>query len=288
MKTLYKSALILGILLSATTQVVANEPKKISIKQAEKYCNLSAQTKYAHLAKYCNRLTAKKVIKENTVVAYNTEEDTSANFFRQDRTKVESFNFFAGWQQLPAPPVEAKKTKPKKEKLEIVDLTTYVPNTKLSQSTTKEQPFRRQNPTPNPPAEPIRAAREWEGASANKNRKELKEYLSDRNNAKVDPLSIAWCAAFMNAVLKDTGYEGTNSLMARSFLSYGTKVKAPEEGDIVVFKRGTSPEAGHVAFFVGYEYINNKKFIKALGGNQKKSVTMALYPVERLLGIRRI
>ena len=288
MKTLYKSALILGILLSATIQVVADEPKKISIKQAEKYCNLSAQTKYAHLAKYCNRLTAKKVTKENTVVAHNIEEDTPANFFRQDRTKVESFNFFTNWQQLPAPPVETKKTKPKKEKLEVVDLTTYVPNTKMSQSTTKEQPFRRQNPTPAPSAEPIRVAREWEGISANKNRKELKEYLSDRNNTNIDPASIAWCAAFMNAVLKDTGYEGTNSLMARSFLSYGTKVKAPEEGDIVVFKRGTSAESGHVAFFVGYEYINNKKFIKALGGNQKKSVTMALYPIEKVLGIRRI
>jgi len=286
MKTLYKSALILGMLLSATTQVVANEPKKISAKQAEKYCNLSAQTKYAHLAKYCSRLSSKKINKENVIVAYNTEEDTAANFFRQDRTKVESFNFFSGWQELPAPPVESKKAKPKK--IEIVDLTTYVPNTSMSQASTKEQPYRRQNPTPTPPAEPIRAAREWEGASANKNRKELKEYLSDRNNTKIDPLSIAWCAAFMNAVLKDTGYEGTNSLMARSFLSYGTKVKSPEEGDIVVFKRGISAEAGHVAFFVGYEYINNKKYIKALGGNQKKSVNMALYPVEKVLGIRRI
>lgn len=287
MKTLYKSALILGILLSATTQVVADEPKKISAKQAEKYCNLSAQTKYAHLAKYCNRLTAKKVIKENTIVAYNTEEDTAASFFRQEKMRVESSNFFSGWNQLETAP-QGKKSNVKKQKLEVVDLTTYVPNTKMSQSTTKEQPFRRQNPTPAPPAEPIRIAREWEGANASKNRKELKEYLSDRNNIKIDPLSTAWCAAFMNAILKDTGYEGTHSLMARSFLSYGTKVKSPEEGDIVVFKRGASAEAGHVAFFVGYEYINNKQYIKALGGNQKKSVTMALYPVEKLLGIRRI
>jgi uncharacterized protein (TIGR02594 family) len=286
MKTLYKSALILGILLSATTQVVANEPKKISAKQAEKYCNLSAQTKYAHLAKYCNKLSSKKVTKE-IIIAYNTEEDTAASFFRQEKMRVESSNFFSGWNQLETTP-QIKKPTVKKQKLEIVDLTTYVPNTKVSQSTTKEQPFRRQNPAPAPPAEPIRIAREWEGASTNKNRKELKEYLSDRNNTKIDPVSTAWCAAFMNAILKDTGYEGTNSLMARSFLSYGTKVKAPEEGDIVVFKRGTSAESGHVAFFVGYEYINNKQYIKALGGNQKKSVTMALYPVERLLGIRRI
>jgi uncharacterized protein (TIGR02594 family) len=286
MKTLYKSALILGILLSATTQVVANEPKKISAKQAEKYCNLSAQTKYAHLAKYCNKLSSKKVTKE-IIIAYNTEEDMAASFFRQEKMRVESSNFFSGWNQLETAP-QIKKPTVKKQKLEIVDLTTYVPNTKVSQSTTKEQPFRRQNPAPAPPAEPIRIAREWEGASTNKNRKELKEYLSDRNNTKIDPVSTAWCAAFMNAILKDTGYEGTNSLMARSFLSYGTKVKAPEEGDIVVFKRGTSAESGHVAFFVGYEYINNKQYIKALGGNQKKSVTMALYPVERLLGIRRI
>jgi hypothetical protein len=60
------------------------------------------------------------------------------------------------------------------------------------------------------------------------------------------------------------------------------------EGDILIFKRGNSQELGHVAFFVGYEYINNKKYIKALGGNQKQSVTVALYSTDKLLGIRRI
>lgn len=286
MKTLYKSALILGLLLSATTQVVANEPKKISAKQAEKYCNLSAQTKYAHLAKYCNRLTSKKVIKETIVVVSNSDDDTAASFFRQEKMRVESSNFFSGWNQLESP--QLKNPKVKKQKIEIVDLNTYVPNTAISSSTSKEQPYRRQNPTPIPAAEPVRIAREWEGYNARKDRFDLKQFLSQGNDSAVDPLQIPWCAAFMNAVLKESGYEGTNSLMARSFLSYGIKVKNPEEGDIVVFKRGSSPEAGHVAFFVGYEYINNKQYIKALGGNQKKSVTMALYPVEKVLGIRRV
>jgi uncharacterized protein (TIGR02594 family) len=249
MKTLYKSALILGILLGATTQVVANESRKVSIKQAEKYCNLSAQTKYTHLAKYCSRLSSKKVIKENTVVVYYTEEETSASYFTQEKLRAESSKLSSDWKNTEKG-VQVKK--------------------------------------PIPTAKPIRTAREWEGFSAKNNRKELKEYLSDRNNIKIDPVSIAWCAAFMNAILKDSGYEGTNSLMARSFLSYGTKVKSPEEGDIVIFKRGSSSASGHVAFFVGYEYVNNRKFIRALGGNQKKSVNIALYPVEKLLGIRRI
>lgn len=286
MKSLFKSALILGILVVATSQVGA-EPNKISTKQAEKYCNLSAQTKYAHLAKYCNRLSSKKLIKETVVATTNSDDDTAASFFRQEKMRVESSNFFSGWNQLETAP-QTKKPNVKKQKLEVVDLNTYVPTTTISNTSSKEQPYRRQSPTPTPPPEPVRIAREWEGYNARKDRVDLKHFLSNGNDSTVDPVQIPWCAAFMNAVLKESGYEGTNSLMARSFLSYGTKVKAPEEGDIVVFRRGASPEAGHVAFFVGYEYVNNKKFIKALGGNQKKSVTMALYPVEKVLGIRRV
>lgn len=286
MKSLFKSALVLVVLVAATNQVEA-EPNKISTKQAEKYCNLSAQTKYAHLAKYCNRLNSKKITKETVVVASNSDDDTAASFFRQEKMRVESSNFFSGWNQLETPP-QTSKSNVKKQKIEIVDLTTYVPTTTISKSTSKEHPYRRQSPTPTPPPEPVRIAREWEGYNARKDRVDLKQFLSNGNDSAIDPLQIPWCAAFMNAVLKESGYEGTNSLMARSFLSYGTKVKTPEEGDIVVFKRGASPEAGHVAFFVGYEYINNKQYVKALGGNQKKSVTMALYPVERVLGIRRV
>lgn len=135
---------------------------------------------------------------------------------------------------------------------------------------------------------PIATAKDWVGYHAKRDRNELKKFLSEGNHTKVDPVSIAWCAAFMNAVLRSTGHEGTNSLMARSFLSYGTRVKEPREGDIVVFTRGRSSQTGHVAFFDGYEYIGNTRYIRAVGGNQNKSVTVGLYPAYRLIGVRRI
>jgi uncharacterized protein (TIGR02594 family) len=280
MKSLTKTALILTLLLGATAQSVA-EPTKVSIKQAEKYCNLSAQTKYAHLAKYCKNLVSVKIQKPVNNNNYN-EEDTAASYFRQEKIRAESSNFFAGWTELPAP-VPTPSTKNKKR--EVVKYTT---TTKLSNTKPHEKPYRRQSPTPTPPPEPVRIARGWEGYDVHKNKVDLIKLLSKGNDGKVDPTRIPWCAAFMNAVLKESGYEGTNSLMARSFLSYGTKVRSPEEGDIVIFKRGASSNTGHVAFFVGYEYINNKMYIKALGGNQNKAVKMVLYPVEKLIGVRRI
>jgi hypothetical protein len=283
-----KTILFLGVIIGFSGQVLS-EPrdKKLSKKEIEKYCNLSAQEKYSHLSKYCKMLHAKKVIPPIPFVSIvNTNvEDSSSNFFRQEREKIESSQFFTGWNLLPTVVPEVKK-----QKVEVIDLTTNVPkgNVTLSQYQPPNQPNRRENPRPVINTEPVRIAREWEGYSALKDRNELIKMLSEGNEAKIDPNRIPWCAAFMNAVLKESGYEGTNSLTARSFLSYGTKVNKPEEGDIVVFTRGNSQELGHVAFFVGYEYINNKKYIKALGGNQKKAVTIALYPTERLLGIRRI
>jgi uncharacterized protein (TIGR02594 family) len=135
---------------------------------------------------------------------------------------------------------------------------------------------------------PISQAKNWVGYDARKDRAELSAFLSKGNDKRVDPVYTAWCAAFMNAVLKSTGRDGTNSLMARSFLAYGTVVNTPQHGDIVVFKRGRSSASGHVAFFDGIEYIGNRKYIRAVGGNQNKAVTVALYPADRLLGIRRI
>ena len=285
--TIIKTILFLGLVGLSTEVLADTNHKKLSKKEIEKYCNLSAQEKYSHLSKYCKMLHAKKVIPPIPFVSIiNTNvEDTSSNFFRQEKERIESSQFFIGWELLPTIVPEAKK-----KKVEVIDLTTNIPkgNVTVSQYHPPNQPNRRENPRPIINTEAVRIAREWEGYSALKDRNELIKMLSSGNDAKVDPNLIPWCAAFMNAVLKESGHEGTNSLTARSFLAYGTKVAEPIEGDIVIFKRGNSQELGHVAFFVGYEYINNKKYIKALGGNQKKSVNVALYSTDRLLGIRRI
>lgn len=135
----------------------------------------------------------------------------------------------------------------------------------------------------------INEASKLEGLNTRKDREAIKTYLKASNSKEtpVDPVRTPWCAAFANAVLRRTGYEGTESLMARSFLTYGIKTKDPKEGDIVVLKRGKGQITGHVGFFNGYEWEGDQLYVKVLGGNQNKSVNVAYFPVNYVLDYRR-
>ena len=132
----------------------------------------------------------------------------------------------------------------------------------------------------------VMEAKQWEGKTAKKDRKELRNLFADSNVPPIDPVKTPWCAAFANAILSRSGYETTNSLMARSFLAWGVKTKDPKEGDIVVLKRGRSSMLGHVGFFQGYEVIDGITYVKVLGGNTDHAVQVGYYPVERVLGYR--
>lgn len=91
---------------------------------------------------------------------------------------------------------------------------------------------------------------------------------------------IPWCAGFVNWCLKQAGEATTNSLMARSFVNYGNKIK-PTKGAILVFRRGKAP-SGHVGFYVG----ETKTHFRVLGGNQGDSVSIKPYPKDELLAVR--
>ena len=95
----------------------------------------------------------------------------------------------------------------------------------------------------------------------------------------------AWCSAAMNYFAKKHGYERSGKLDARSWLKVGTAVTTPELGDVVVFWR-ESPSSwkGHVALYINHD----AKYIYCLGGNQSGSIRITPYPIERLLGYRRI
>ena len=95
------------------------------------------------------------------------------------------------------------------------------------------------------------------------------------------PDSVPWCAAFVGAMLVGTGYVGTGSLMARSYLAWGTKIPKPIKGAIVIFERGAAP-AGHVAFVDEMTATS----IKCIGGNQSDAVTLATYSRNKVLGYR--
>jgi uncharacterized protein (TIGR02594 family) len=93
-----------------------------------------------------------------------------------------------------------------------------------------------------------------------------------------------WCAAFVGACLRLSGYRSSGSLGARSYENFGRDVKsAPEKGCIVVFTRG-NPKAGtgHVAF---YDHDDGDNVV-VLGGNQGDAVTLASFPKSRVLGYR--
>lgn len=89
-----------------------------------------------------------------------------------------------------------------------------------------------------------------------------------------------WCSAFVNWCVERSGYEGTDSAWARSWLNWGTETSRPVKGCITVFERGA--QSGHVGFFV--RKTGSK--IVVLGGNQSDEVNESKYLVSKLLGYR--
>lgn len=92
---------------------------------------------------------------------------------------------------------------------------------------------------------------------------------------------VPWCAAFVGAMLTDTGYKGTGSLMARSYLDWGRVLDKPRRGCIVVFRRG-APPSGHVAFVDDWDSSK----LRCLGGNQSDAVTVSTFSRSAVLGYR--
>ena len=112
----------------------------------------------------------------------------------------------------------------------------------------------------------------------------LQDYLST-GGVNLDPAVTAWCAAYVNATLAQTGQKGTGSNMARDFLKWGRGVDKPQKGDLAVFSRGDpNGPYGHVGFFNGYGQDGS---IQVLGGNQSDGVSIQGYGADRLLGYRR-
>lgn len=138
----------------------------------------------------------------------------------------------------------------------------------------------------------LRSAESYKGASEGtpKGQAQLKQLFNaaGMGNINVSPDMIAWCAAFVNAVLATNGLKGTGSMAARSFLNYGTATNSPQKGDIVVLSRGGDASKGHVGFFEGFDKNGN---VRVLGGNQGKAgqgaVGEATFNRSAVLGYRR-
>ena len=119
-----------------------------------------------------------------------------------------------------------------------------------------------------------------EGAGAANDPRVIR-YYADAGHAEVDHDDVAWCAAFVGAMLHRAGLPHSGSLAARSYLTWGKGISKPYPGCIAVFKRGKGWQ-GHVAFYLS----QGSKGITILGGNQGDAVSIMHMSPADLLGYR--
>jgi uncharacterized protein (TIGR02594 family) len=98
---------------------------------------------------------------------------------------------------------------------------------------------------------------------------------------------VPWCSAFVNWVCHKAGVERSRKLNARSWLDVGRSISIHEArpvSDIVILSRTSNPASGHVGFYSKHD----DKFVYLLGGNQGDAVSIAKFPLARVLGVRRM
>ncbi|CCN35597.1 conserved hypothetical protein [Vibrio nigripulchritudo SO65] len=88
-----------------------------------------------------------------------------------------------------------------------------------------------------------------------------------------------WCSSFVNWVMIKSGYKGTNSAAAISWMKWGQKV-ASTPGAIVVIYNASAANSNltrsgnHVGFLIS----ENDQYFEILGGNQRDQVKVSFYP----------
>lgn len=102
-------------------------------------------------------------------------------------------------------------------------------------------------------------------------------YFADAGFPGIKHDAVAWCAAFVGAMLKRTGFKPSGSLGARSYESYGINLHKPMFGCIGVKKRAGGGWRGHVGFVVGFG--NGRVWL--LAGNQGDKVSVASFPASQ-------
>ncbi len=110
------------------------------------------------------------------------------------------------------------------------------------------------------------------------------EYFGKAGFPEVTSESTPWVAAFMNWVMIESGFEGTGSLAARSFLTWGAQTDTPVVGSIaVLWTRDPNSQTGFVGLYMGEADNEN---IWLLGGNLGNAVQVTKHSKTRVLGYR--
>jgi uncharacterized protein (TIGR02594 family) len=114
-----------------------------------------------------------------------------------------------------------------------------------------------------------------ENAAAGQHTKRIIEYHA-ATSLRATTDETPWCSSFVNWVMVQAGYRGTNNALARSWLEWGTALPTPRAGAVTVIKKkGASSDVAtgsstgfHVAFYVS----STSATLRLLGGNQGDQV----------------
>lgn len=121
----------------------------------------------------------------------------------------------------------------------------------------------------------------------------VSEIVGEKNNARILEYHATtslkahddetpWCSSFVNWCMVNTGEEGTGSAAAASWLTWGRAVDIRDfqPGDIAVLSRVGGHHVGFIVATVG-------TYVLLLAGNQGNRVSVAPFPMNRLVGVRR-
>lgn len=90
-----------------------------------------------------------------------------------------------------------------------------------------------------------------------------------------------WCGTFVATVMQQAGQPIPKAwYRAKEWAAWGTPC-LPALGAVVVFER---TGGGHVGLLVGVDHMRHT--VQILGGNQGDAVSIATFPVSRIVGIR--
>jgi uncharacterized protein (TIGR02594 family) len=92
-------------------------------------------------------------------------------------------------------------------------------------------------------------------------------FFAEAGHPEVKHDSVPWCAAFVGAVLHESGVKPSGTLWALDYAKWGQHLDRPYVGAIGTKKR---TGGGHVFFVIGYD----SNYVWALGGNQGDSVSI--------------
>jgi uncharacterized protein (TIGR02594 family) len=98
---------------------------------------------------------------------------------------------------------------------------------------------------------------------------------------------IPWCSVFLNYATQRAGLVRSQDGRAASWAEVGESIERPQPGDLALLV--PSPGATHithVGIYLGHS--QDQRHIYLLGGNQSNQVNISPFPVDTLVGYRRL